>query len=149
MKKTIHVNSPAAKEQALILVAGLDPDHDVIIEPHREDRTKPQNGQYFVWVGILANEYGYTKHQTHLDLKERHLVPIFARDNDRYADMIELLREEWQRGNRERAERLRRELIGMTSITRTSKRQMREYMTEVDREAASNGIILPRREDCE
>ena len=149
MKKTIHINSPAAKEQALILIAGLDPDHDVIIEPHRENRTRPQDRLYFKWCGILANEYGDTKHQMHLDLKKRHLVLIFARDDGEYADMLELLREEYQRGNKERAERLHRKLVDMTSIRRTSKRQMREYMTEVDREAAGNGIILPRREDME
>jgi len=147
MKKTVHLNTEETRQLVIEIIAGLSLDHDVEVRPHRAARSLNQNALYWEWVTIYAEALGHTKDELHFDLKMRHLKPIFTRDDEAYADLLELLREEWSRGNKERANRLYRKLIEMTSTTRAGRKQMAEYMEQVELEAAGNRCVLPRPAD--
>lgn len=149
MRQIICIDSAEAIEEAVAIIQSIGEGYDVIVEEHKEGRSLPQNALYWEWIGIIAKYCGTTKYEQHEMFKEQHLMPIFARDDMDYADLIELIREEWRRGNKSRAERLYEKLKRMTSTTKTSKRQMAEYMTQVQIAATGIGLVLPTKEDLE
>lgn len=64
-------------DNAIRAIADLPMDwsHEVIIQPSTRKRTLDQNNLYFYWLGLLADETGYTKNQWHEFFKETFIKP--------------------------------------------------------------------------
>lgn len=149
MKTTLTIKTPeiAARAQAIIANLPLDPVHEIIIREAKKDISAEQRGLYFKWMGIIGEEIGQTKDEMHFQSKDRHLVPIFCRDDIEYAEMWSSMVAVREAGMVKEADILMHGIVKETSITKASVKQMAEYMNEVEREAAGLGIRLPHPDD--
>jgi hypothetical protein len=149
MKQTLTIRTPelAARAQAIIAGLPMEPVHEIIIREAKKDISAEQRGLYFKWMGIIGEELGMTKDAMHEQSKERHLVPIFIRDDIEYAEMVSSLDAVRAMGMKEEADRLWRHIVKETSITKAGIKQMSEFMNEVEREAAGLAIRLPHPDD--
>lgn len=149
MRQTLTIKTPeiAARAQAIIANLPLDPVHEIIIREAKKDISAEQRGLYFKWMGIIGEEIGQTKDEMHYQSKERHLVPIFIRDDIEYSEMWSAMIAVRDAGMAKEADMLMRGIIKETSITRASVKQMAEYMNEIEREAAGLQIRLPHPDD--
>ena len=122
--------------------------HDIIIKEHKVKLSVQQRHLYFHWIGIICNEFGNSKEEQHLEMKKRFLIPIFIREHEGFAEMVDAVQKvkdsdpgTWRT--------LADYILQKTSIMDANVAEMREYMTEVDQFAASNSIRLPLPEDRE
>ncbi len=136
-----------ARALAIIGTMPIDPAHEVIIREAKKDISAEQRGLYFKWMGIIGEEIGQTKDEMHYQCKDRHLVPIFCRDDIEYAEMWSSMIAVRAAGMVKEADMLMHGIIKETSITRASVKQMAEYMNEIERESAGLGIRLPHPDD--
>lgn len=125
----------------------LDPLVEVVVKPHKLDRSLAANSLYWLWATVLAGEQGLTKEEIHEDLKKRLLLPIYERDNPDYAAMVQAVRRVHREGYRAESEALSREIIRLTSTTTATVEQFTEYLNEIEKDSANRGIFLPRPED--
>ena len=125
----------------------LEPLHEVIIRPHKKDRTVAQNSLMWLWFTHLAGERGETKDDIHLEYKKKYLVNIYERDDPDYAAMIEAVRNVYRKGMKEDAELLHDRIAHLTSTTTATVEQFTEYLDDIDRDAIKKQISLPRPED--
>lgn len=141
MKKTYSIATELARQSAINAIMELDitDPHSVVIGPVRRNRSVAQNGLYFHWVGHIANHIGEDKDSMHGQLKAMFLLPIFCRDDEDYAALYSAVVDACRRGG----EAPMRALKSATSITRASQDQMREYLDEIKRMCAGQGIPLP------
>lgn len=120
---------------------------EVVVKDHHKDRNLLQNSLYWFWITIIAEEMGLTKEDVHFDLKKRILVRIFERDDEGYAEMIHSIRKLYTKGFKTESIKLHESIVKMTSTTSATVKQFAEYLTEIERDMANKGIILPRKED--
>lgn len=150
MKHTLVLRSPEIAKRAGEILATLvrgDELHEIVIRPHKKDRSVAQNSIYWKWLTIIAAELGESKDALHELYKERFLVPIFERDDQEYAAMIESVRTIYRQGMRQDALKLRGHIIRLTSTTKTNVGQMTEYLNEIELAAGALGIRLPHPDD--
>lgn len=150
MKQTLVIRSPEIANRACEILRRLpSSEHvfEVVIRPHKKDRSVAQNALLWSWNTIIAAELGETKEAVHERNKERFLVPIYERDNLEYAEMIEAVRRVYRSGAKHDALALKSHIVRMTSTTTATVAQFTEFLTEIERDAASLGIVLPRPED--
>ena len=127
MKRVIHRDKP--KQQ---IIEGLvrsffrdNPKAEKAVISVKEDvmtRSQRQSKLYFMWVGILAEETGYTKDAMHDILRDKFLGYRTVKTKDK---VIEVLR----------------------STTELSVTDMKDYLTEIDMFAIDFGMMLPRPSD--
>lgn len=125
----------------------FEPLHEVIVRPYKADRSALQNALLWKWYTVIGNEQGSSKEEVHTYYKGKFLVHIYERDDTEYAAMILAVRKVYQSGMKAEAKRLENAIIELTSTTRANVDQMREYLTEIDRDAQAKGIPLPRKDD--
>lgn len=149
MKTKLTIISLEVKNRAVEIIKGLPLDvvHEVVIREHKKDRSAEQNALYWQWLTIIGNELGESKEDVHERYKDGFLVHIYERDNPEYAEMVQALREVWKHGMRTEAVSLRKKIVALTSTTTATVKQMGEYMTEIERHAASLAIRLPQPEE--
>lgn len=119
----------------------------VTIRDYEACKTILQHSTYWKWITIIAKYFGDTKEEKHVFYKEKFLVPIFIRDDLEWAEMWETIRKCWRLGMKDDANILRKQVVRLASITQTTKKQMSEYLHEIDMDAAEHKIYLPRRDD--
>ena len=150
MKHTLILRSPEIANRAGEILSTLvrgDELHEVLIRPHKKERSVAQNSILWLWNTILGAELGESKEEIHERNKERFLVPIYERDDLDYAAMIEAVRNVYRQGLQQDALFLRKRIVALTSTTKATTAQMAEFLTEIERDAHRLGIILPRPED--
>lgn len=149
MKQTIIIPDKERRTLALRVIENLpfEPVHEVIVREFKKDRSAEQNSLYWKWLTIIGNELGESKEELHERYKDKFLVSIFERDNPDYAEMIQSLRTVWKQGMHKEALSLRKRIVALTSTTDCNTRQMSEYMTTIEHDAASLSIRLPHPED--
>lgn len=121
------VNTPEKAYQIACLVHGLNTSREweVIIKPYQKKRSDRQNGLYWIWIGIIADDLGYEKDDLHDILRERFL-PV----------------------RREVILGIERKRLTSTSSRDFTTQMMAEYMANIERFAAQEfGILLPRSDD--
>jgi hypothetical protein len=102
-----------------------------------------------MWIGEIANALGNDKEYQHIYYKGMYLTKIFERDDPEYSQMFDLVRSLWREGQKDRATQLKDQIIKLTSTTHASVPQMREYMTDIDRDAVSKQIALTYPKDLQ
>lgn len=122
---------------------------EVVIRDHKKDRTAAQNSLMWLWITVISNEFGLTKEEQHKELKRRLLVPIYERDDQEYAAMINTIRKLYTDGYKEESLLLHDQIVKLTSTTKADVEQFAEYLTEIERDMIGKGIYLPHREDYE
>jgi hypothetical protein len=101
----------------------------------------------WLWNTIIGAELGESKEDVHERNKRRFLVPIYERDDPEYAAMIEAVREVHRHGMKAQAETMAKKITVLTSTTKATVDQLTEFLNEIERDAASLGIMLPRPDD--
>ena len=119
-----------------------DKDHEVIIREHKVNLSAQQRKLYFFWLGIIANELGYEKDELHLIMKKRFLVQIYVREHEGFAEMVDAVRKV-KAQDEQTWEVLAGHILANTSIMDAKVSEMKEYLTAIDTDAASNSIRLP------
>lgn len=120
---------------------------ECVIRPHQKKRSLEQNSLYHMWVTIIADELGETKEDVHFDLRKRMLLPIYERDNQSYAEMLNSVRKVHQLGAKDVAKIQANFIINETSTTDATVKQFTEFLKEIERDSISKGIVLPHPED--
>lgn len=152
MKKQtiILISSDQVERVGLFCNQALDSEktHEVIIQEYKVNISGQQRKLYFFWLGIIGNELGYEKDELHLIMKKRFLIPIYIREHDGFAEMVEAVKK--VKAQDEATWRtLADHILSNTSIMDAKVSEMKEYLTSIDRDAAGNNIVLPLPEDRE
>ena len=145
MKKTeiIRTEKDINRLIEIIKAVPLEPVHKVDIKEYKRNRSLEQNALYWEWLTTIGSVFGNSKAVEHERFKEMFLVPIFTRDNEDYAEMIQAIVNIRKNHMCNEATALMKEIIRLTSTTDANVKQMSEYMTDIDRWAAEMGIRLP------
>lgn len=140
-QKKIILKNDALRKRACHVIESLPGDDvfEVIIRPHKKDRSLQQNAYYWKIVTIIANDLGQTKDELHFEMKRKFLTRIFCRDDEGYAEMAQAIRVA-------QSDVLARKVVDLTSTTQASVAQMSEYIDDVIHFASSMGIRLPAKE---
>lgn len=149
MSQKIILVSVEHKNRAVAIINSLPlaPVMEITIREHKKDRSADQNALYWQWLTIIGNELGESKEDCHERYKDGYLVQIYERDNPEYAEMVQALRTVWSQGMKQEAVYLRKKIVALTSTTTATVAQMGEYLSEIEKHAASLGIRLPFPED--
>ena len=149
MKHTFILRNEEVQKTAanFVFEMPIDPLHEVIIRPHKKDRTAAQNALMWLWFTTIAGEHGETKEDVHEQYKGQILVHIYERDNPEYAEMIETVRGIHRDGKIKQAKQLHKAIVKLTSTTRATVEQFTEYLNDIEKDAISKGIKLEHPED--
>lgn len=149
MKTSLKISSEEIRRRAVAIIEALPLDvvHEVKISEYKRNRSLEANALYWQWLTIIGNELGESKEAKHEFYKDSFLVQIYERDNLEYAEMLQTLREVYREGMRDEALSLRKKIVALTSTTDATTKQMSEYMSEIEKHAASFGIRLPFPEE--
>jgi hypothetical protein len=149
IRQTFVLRDVQIAENACRFISSLPhkPLHEIIVRPHKKDRTVAQNSLMWLWFTHLAGELGETKDEIHYRYKKQYLVHIYERDNPDYAAMVEAVRKVYREGDKETAEHLHDGIVKLTSTRDANVEQFTEYLTDIDRDALDKHISLPRPED--
>lgn len=120
---------------------------EVTVRPFKTNRSMSQNSLYWIWVGIIADEFGWTKEEVHEDLKGRFLSLIYERDNPVFAETMQAIRKVYEEGYYQEGRSLHNQVIRLTSTTTATIKQFTEYLNDIERDAISKGLVLPHPED--
>jgi len=148
MNNKIIIYSEELRNRAIAVIYSLPLDkvHEVIIKPHKKDRSLDQNALYWKWLTVIAADLGETKEDVHERYKGKYLVNIYERDNPEYAEMVQSIRTIWRQGMKKEATALRNSIVSLTSTATATVPQMSEYMNAVEQDAIKLGIRLPALE---
>jgi len=149
MKQTIAITSNEHRKRAITIIESLPLDlpHEIVIRERKKDRSLEQNALMWKWYTIIAGELGETKEAIHEHYKAKYLVNIYERDNQDYAEMIRSLRMVWRSGMKKEAVDLKSKVVGLTSTSTATVKQMTEYLDCIEHDSAGMGIRLPMPED--
>ena len=90
---------------------------EVIIQPHKANRSLDQNALYWKWVSIMGPELGYSKEELHETLMRKHLPPRIV---ETMSGPVEVY-----------------------TTTKLSVKEMSDYMERVSFTAGEMGVGLP------
>jgi hypothetical protein len=149
MKQKVIIASEEHRHRAMEILKSLplDPVHEVDFREFKKNRTLEQNALMWKWFTIIGNELGEPKEDVAERYKDKFLVNIYERDDPDYAEMVQALREVWRHGMKSEALNLRKRIVALTSTTTATVKQLSEYMTNIEHDAASLAISLPHPED--
>ena len=124
-KKRFILRTKEAKETCLDWIRwnclGKEP-MEVTVKPYKPNRSLAQNDLYWLWVGILSKEIGYTKEEMHDVLRVRFLEMLFKTAGD----------VNWQEPK---------------STTDLTTKEFAEYLHSIEAWALSEGYRLPHPDD--
>jgi hypothetical protein len=144
---TIRSNDVISRLTAFLLEQPKEPLLEVIVQEYKKDRSAVQNSLMWYWFTIISNGWGWSKDEVHDYYKRRFLVRIYERDDIGYALMINSVRKVYSQGFKKDAHAMMKHIVKLTSTTNAKVKQFMEYLKDIERDAASKGIMLPRPED--
>lgn len=118
-----------------------------IVEGESAGRSLAQNALYWGWMDDFVktdinNLAGHDKDHWHFEFKSQFLSRIYERDRLDYAQTTRMIRKVYREGLCEDALELRRLVVRLTSTKDATVKQFSEYLTEIERFAASQGVRL-------
>jgi len=149
MNTTIHIdnNGKAISAIALIEELPVDGSHQVEISEYSENRSAKQSRLQWLWNTEIGNYMGDTKDGIHYLLKERFAVPIFIREDQGFAEMVEAVKQVRRQGMNREADILKKKIVEKTSTTDFTVKLMSEYLNDVEHYAGSIGATITFPED--
>jgi hypothetical protein len=140
MKREIIINSIPRKNLAKTIIDNLkiDSPHVVKVFPHIKKRSDAMRRLYFLQIGALADHVGYSnQNDLHQWCKEEFLFPIYARDDQDFAELVAAATTKGAMNALKRT----------VSTNNATSVQMHEYMEKIKWQAAEYGLALPVPED--
>lgn len=107
---------------------------EVVIQPHKRNRSLEQNAYYWVLVGIIAKSLGHSKIEQHEIFKIHYLLPILMESDPDVQAMVEALGVERDR------------LAKLLSTTDLKTHQFAEFIEDVINFAGQMQIHVPDAE---
>lgn len=149
MKKTFVIRSldVISRLTAFLEAQPENPLLEVVVKLYHKDRSLLQNQLYWLWNGIIADEWGWTKNDVHAHFIKEHLVKIYERDDEGYAEMLESVRNVHRLGMADVAKMQASYILKNTSTTSATVKQFTEYLNDIEKDMISKGISLPHPED--
>ena len=149
MQTTLHIDSNKKRVQAINLISELPEDgtHQVEISEYSPNRSMRQHKLYWKWCTEIGNHMGHDKGTMHITFKEKFAVPIFIRDDEGYAEMVLAVKAVRRNGLNNEAGALKRKIIGLTSTTDFTVKQMAEFLQSAEHYAAEIGASISFPED--
>lgn len=147
MKIIVRTEQDRNRLREIVVGMSIDTPKEVVVNEHKANRSVSQNALMWKWITVIASELGETKEEVHERYKERFLVPIFRRDDTEYSSMIEAVIAVHRSGLRNEAKRLKVEIVRLTSTTKMNVQQFTEYLNDIDADARSMNLQLPKPED--
>ena len=134
MKKTVIIRNEQIRDHLVETVQELplDPVHEVIIKPHKRNRSLEQNNFYWKLLRIIAGDTGYTPEELHIEMKRRFLLPYLVSKEPELEEAA-LLHED--------------ALAKVISTTTLNTKEMSDYIGQVERLALELGCRIPAREE--
>lgn len=82
MKRKFRLASPTvrANMNAYLDTLPHDGSYEVVIQEHKTTRSLEQNGLYWLWIGVMCPDLGYTKDELHDALRDMLLEPVTYTD---------------------------------------------------------------------
>jgi hypothetical protein len=145
--KTFVIRDEKVLNNLVEFIKNQDKVIECVVRDHRKKREVIQNSLYWFWITIIGHELGMTKEDVHYNLKERILVPIYMRDDPEYCEMIHSIKRMRKLGMDRECKLFKDQIIKLTSTTTATVQQFAEYLTEMERDSISKGIVLPHKED--
>lgn len=149
MKKTFVIRDRdiIARVTSYLEAQPLEPLLEIVVKLHHKDRSLEQQSLMWVWITVVANEWGWTKDEVHEYFKKKHLVKIYERDEEGYSSMIQAVRLIHTKGLKQEAKAMSKEIIRMTSTTAATVKQFTEYLNDIEKEMIGRGFSLPHPSD--
>lgn len=147
MNATFLILSPSVADLAIKAIRALkyEEPHEVVIRPKKRDRSMAQHRLYWgPWLTFLAGHTGENKEALHEDMKRRHLIPIFRRDDPDYNAMIMAVQRVPKGPD---LDAIKKQVVRLTSTTKCSVEQFTEYLNAVEATALDLGCVLPHPSD--
>lgn len=115
---------------------------EIVVGPYKRNRSAEQNALYRVWLSEIAEATGHTTEELHEDFKRRYVAFILQRDDPKFAQIVEDVKDLRRAGRNDEADKWRGHLLGLLSTTSLNVGQFTELLENVERFAADMGIIL-------
>lgn len=149
MNKTVILKEERHRQTAegYLKDVPLQPVHEVIIKPHKVDRSSAQNRLLWKWCTEIGDQTGEIKEEVNDRYKQKFLVHIFERDNDGFAEMLQAVRQVHKWGEVVLAKVMEREILKLTSTRNANVDQFREYLNSLEIDARSSGLTLSNPDD--
>ena len=125
----------------------VNPVYQVVISKYEEKRTINQNALMWMWTGIIGGYVGESKEECHRRHKRDYLKPIYTRDDPEFAETVETVRGVYLSGMKEQARLIMERIVDLISTTTATKKQLAEFMDEIEAEARNLNINLPQPGD--
>ena len=122
----------------------------VVIKNFDESLSEKQRRLWWLWVGTICVDVGDTKDDFHEQAKSRIFLPIFLRNPENHQNLCDAVAT--MRGIRNKATAqeyamIRKYIVCHISHLDATASEMREALTQLESEAISLGIVLPKPED--
>jgi len=118
----------------MIGLCELDGTMEVIIRPHKKDRSYEQNRLYWRWLTEMGMEVGNDSQAQHEAMKRKFLIPILQEDPEFFA-LCQIVQENGTENDR-------RQMVKCISTSKLSVRQFTRYLDQIHAFANSLGISL-------
>ncbi len=148
-KKTFVIRSPEviSRLSAYLKAQPQEPLLEVVVALHHKNRTLAQNSTMWLWITVIADEWGWEKNEVHKYFKKEHLVKIYERDEEGYAMMLESVRKVHRLGMVDVARTQFAYILKNTSTTSADVKQFTEYLKDIEKEMIGKGFPLPHPSD--
>lgn len=150
MKHTITITGEPQRARAIDIISSLPADGSkvVTIADKVKDRSGAQRGLQWMWYTFIAGETGETKEEVHSRYKKKYAPGILERDDPEFAAMIGTVRDVWNMGLKDEANKLYDHIRESISIEYMfNVKQRAEYLDLVDKHCIGVQINLPRPEE--
>lgn len=147
--KPIQLIGEAQRERLLTIIECLPLGvYTVTIKETKKNRSESQCGLKWFWVEDISNVTGETKLEVNHRLKKTYLLPIFEKnDKDEYRTTMEMLRDLYRTGERAKAIHFHNQIVNLMRTEEANIDEMREYLEDIEKEAAAQQITLRRPHD--
>lgn len=140
----IVISNEVARRSAssAILNLAIEPGKQWIVRifQKKQNRSAAQNSLYWLWMTEISDKTGYTKQELHEMCKRKHLIPILARDDEKFCEM-------WEAVQSANDAVLDMGVAYLVSTTGLKTKQFTEYLNDVEMEYEGQGVPLPHPED--
>lgn len=147
--KPIQLIGEPQRERLLTIIECLPLGvYTVSIKETKKNRSESQSGLRWFWVEDISNVTGETKLEVNHRLKKAYLLPIFEKnDKGEYRTTMEMLRDLYRNGERVKAIHFHNQIVSLMRTEEANVDEMREYLEDIEKEAASQQITLRRPGD--
>ena len=145
------LRNDADREMAIraLRARGLDTPQLVVIDEYKPDHSREQQKFYRVICRELGEFLGYEPEEMAEVLKDRYLVPILWADpsKTRFHEVARNVHTIREHMGDDKADALRRGVVGYLSTTELNRAQMSEYIDRCLQHAADQGVVIETPEE--